>query len=101
MPTSRPPDADLDALGKIARSAQRLAVVRFLRSRTDAHLGAIQEGTGIAGPSLAPHLRELEAAGIITGDLTAEERRGRSVRYHLNHQRLQQLVDHLNTQLLG
>lgn len=101
MPRNNPPDADLDAIGQIARSAQRLAVVRYLRSNPDGYLGAIQEGTGIPGPSLAPHLRELEAQGIIRGDLPATQRRGRTVRYHLDSDRLTELLEHLRAQLLA
>ena len=90
----------MDALGQIARSAQRLAVVRYLRTHPGGYLGAIQEGTGIPGTSIAPHLLELEAQGIIAGDLAPGQRRGRTVRYHLDEERLKQLLDHLHKQML-
>ncbi|GED11337.1 ArsR/SmtB family transcription factor [Cellulosimicrobium cellulans] len=96
------PDDDLDSLGQIARSDDRIAVVRHLRKKpAENYFGAIQKGTGIATGSLGKHLRELEAAGVIQGDLPQQERHGRYVRYQLDDKRVRQLLKKFERVLLG
>jgi len=94
-------DEDIDALGQIARSADRTAVVRHLSTHPGDYFGAIHKATGISVGSLGKHLRDLEAAGIIVGDLPLEQRKGRTVRYHVDDKRLRTLVKKLERRLLG
>lgn len=96
-----PLDDELDALGQIARSVDRMAVVRHLRKQPGDYFGAIQRSTKIATGSLGKHLRDLEAAGIIVGDLPLEQRKGRTVRYRVDDKRLRAIIKKLERRLLG
>lgn len=94
-------DDELDALGQIARSDGRTAVVQYVRRHPGAYFSVIQEATGIPVGSLGKHLRDLETAGVVTGDLPPDVRAGRTVRYTVDDGRLRALLRKLELALLG
>jgi ArsR family transcriptional regulator len=83
-------DAAISAFGNRARST----IVRYLASRGD--VGALRadiaEDTQMAIPTLSKHLRALEELGVIQGNIEPDHRRGRSVAYRANKERIQQLL---------
>lgn len=93
--------AGLDALSTLARSPQYRKVIRFLVDNPNSYKGQIQEGTSIPISSLGRHLSELEATGVIVGDVAGEDRRGYAVRYTVDVPYVEQLVSQLHTELLG
>lgn len=101
VPDPHSPAARLDALSTLARSPQYRTVIRFLVEHPNSYKGQIQEGTGLPPSSLGRHLAELEARGVITGDVAGKDRRGYAVRYTVDVAYVDQLVTQLRTELLG
>ncbi|WP_159796651.1 helix-turn-helix domain-containing protein [Puerhibacterium puerhi] len=101
MPLKPSDDSDVDALGQLARSSDRILLVRHLRAHPGDYFASILETTGISSGSLAKYLHELEAQGIVTGDLPPEHRRGRTVRWSVDDERLRALIAHFEQAILG
>jgi ArsR family transcriptional regulator len=91
-PEDQPADVDaaISAFGNRARST----ILRYLTSRGDrgALRADIAEDTHMAIPTLSKHLRALEDLGVVHGNIDPDHRRGRSVAYRANTQRIQQLL---------
>lgn len=90
----RPADqpADLDAAVAVYGNRARLAILRYLATHGPALRVDIADATGTATPTLAAHLAELEKAGVVSVDLPAEQRRGRSARYAIEADTLRHLL---------
>lgn len=72
------------------------AIVRYLASVEHAQLSDLLKETGIARATLGIHLRQLEDWGVIAGDLPRGERRGKSVYYKVDRERVKALLkEHL------
>lgn len=69
----------------------RNMVIRFLRSHPGSYRSDIVGGTGLKEPTLQNQLEALEKIGVVIADVPAGHRRGRSVRYSLNHERVDEL----------
>ena len=52
----------------------------------------IVKGTEMANPTLGTHLVELERIGVISGDLSPDMRRGRTVRYGVEVKKISELM---------
>lgn len=82
-------DAAISAFGNRARST----IVRYLASRGE--VGALRadiaEATQMAIPTLSKHLRALEELGVIQGNIEQDHRRGRSVAYRADQERIREL----------
>ena len=101
VPDPQDLSATLDALSALARSPKYTQVIRFLVDSPDSYYGQIQEHTAIPTSSLGRHLADLEARGIVVGDIPTSERRGRAVRYRVDLDYVEALLARLRTELLG
>jgi len=80
----------------------RIAVCRAIGSKPDgAYLSDIIDITGIPIGSMRGHLKPLEAHGAISGDIPFERRKGRSVKYTLNAERILEAFDKTKTYLIA
>ena len=96
----KPRDPEFDALGQIARSADRTKIVRYLHESPGSYFAAILEATAGSAGSLGKHLRDLEAAGIVVADLPPELRRGRSARWSVDAAHLKRLLARFQDELI-
>jgi predicted transcriptional regulator len=102
MPPEHDISTGLDALGALARSAQYRQVIRHLVDNPNSFKGQIHDATGIPTSSLGRHLADLEAQGIVIGDISSgQQRRGYAVRYTVNVGYVETLLSKLRTELLG
>jgi len=98
MPKSYAPDAsswpdDVRLAVEVLSSPIRLEILRYLVEHPGLPLGPLYEGVGGLGKtSFIAHLRALEAAGVVKGDLEPELRRGRSPRYFALPDRVRELT---------
>jgi predicted ArsR family transcriptional regulator len=76
-------------------------VVRHLALHGASTTGEIAEALGTDANTARRRLVQLEAAGLVVADTAAGERSGRRVRYDLDRDRVQTLVDALREYLLG
>jgi DNA-binding transcriptional ArsR family regulator len=91
LPGNPSPDEVLDAM-KLLGNKVNVRIVQYLVGASPADFGQIKTGTGIAQSTLTTHLRDLEAIGVITGNLPAERRPGRSTLYALDADRVKSLA---------
>lgn len=102
MPPENDVESGLDALGALARSAQYRQVIRHLVDNPNSFKGQIHDATGIPTSSLGRHLADLEARGIVIGDIpVGQQRRGYAVRYVVAVDYVETLLTKLRTELLG
>lgn len=102
-PTTKAPplaDHDLEALTTLAKPAA-LSIYRYLTEHPSSYFGDIATATGVPTASVTRHLSELEASGLIEGDLPMSARRGRSVRYTALPDDLAALLRRVQDSLIG
>jgi DNA-binding transcriptional ArsR family regulator len=96
-----PDESDLtQALEGLAAIIRAPKIVRYLVDNPESYYGQIREDMDQANSSLARHLGDLEAHGIIRGDIPAERRRGRAVRYHVDVDRVEWALSQIRISLL-
>lgn len=89
---------DMAALAALSKPAAE-KILRYLAANPDSFYGQIVEGIGVPQASVTRHLAELEANGVIAGDIPAEARRGRATRYRIQQESLRALFDRVQEQL--
>lgn len=89
----------LDALASLAK-LPAAKIVRYLVEHPNSYYGQIQEATEIPTASVTRYLQDLEANGIITGDLPVDARRGRSVRYSVQADYITATLERIRAELL-
>lgn len=89
----------LDSLATLAKQPAA-KIVRYLVDHPDSYFGQIQEATDVPTATATRYLAELEAHGFIVGDIPSELRRGRSVRYTVNAERIGEALDQARRELL-
>lgn len=96
------PAVPADAITTVSRTGAR-AVVRFIVENPDCYFGDISDATEAPVSSLTRDLRLLENIGVVTTDSSAPQgqRRGRSPRYRVDAERVDELLADLRAQLLG
>lgn len=86
-------EAAIDVFGA---SPLRIAIIAHLAAHDSATRREIEQGLGIETESVKAHLRDLERAGIITGNPPADRRpSGQRVRWTLQRDALLQEFNHL------
>lgn len=85
-----------DALGA---NQARLAIINFLRTRPGADRSAITAALGIGHQTVYSHLQALEASGLVSTDIDASGRHGRTVHYWLDLPALQGALRELLAEL--
>lgn len=92
MPRIVRPDSawseSLEAATQSFGTPTRNMVIRFLRSNPASYRSDIVAGTGLKEPTLQNQLEVLERIGVVLADVPTGKRRGRSVRYSLDHDRV-------------
>ena len=91
---------DLAALAAIAKPTAE-KILTYLVDHPDSFYGGIVDGTGVPQASVTRHLAELEANGIIAGDIPVEARRGRATRYRIQREHVEALLARIKDRLLG
>lgn len=77
--------ADIQALiPGIGANRARLAIVLDLASNPDSTRSQISGRTGLRMHTAYEHLQALEAAGLVSADVPAEERHGKTPHYQLD-----------------
>jgi DNA-binding MarR family transcriptional regulator len=89
----------LDAIASLAK-LPAAKIVRYLVDHPESFYGQIQEATEIPTASVTRYLQDLEANGIIAGDLPLDARRGRSVRYTVRADYITATLERIRTELL-
>lgn len=92
-PTDPDRDDDVEAAVQLAGSRPRHEIVRFLSEHGPSFRSDISEGTGIVGGALGTHLDRLMGIGVIEADIPEGKRTGRAIRYTLDAQRVNYLLD--------
>lgn len=90
----------LDALASLAK-LPAAKIVRYLVEHPNSYYGQIQEATEIPTASVTRYLLDLEANGIVAGDLPLDGRRGRSVRYSVQADYITATLERIRAELLG
>lgn len=102
MPIQLPYPADApEGVARALRALSaptRVSTIRYLLDHASATPAEIIDAT--AATAVHPALIELEKLGFVTGDLPAGERRGKPVRYSLNHDEFRACVDALHAWIL-
>lgn len=88
-PDDQPPA--LEDFIAIFGNRARLSIISYLLKSGPSMRVDIAKGTEIAIPTLGHHLTDLERIGVLDVDLPPERRRGRSVHYAANRERLDEL----------
>lgn len=91
---------DLAALAAIARPAAE-RIIGYLAEHPDSFYGHIVEATAVSPASVTRHLADLEANGIIIGDIPLDSRRGRSTRYRIDRDSVRALLERVSLRVLG
>ena len=81
-------DAYMSAFGNRAR----ITIIKYLQTNGASLRVDIAQETGLPNPTLGHHLSELERVGVVKGDLPPEMRRGRTMRYSIDPQRVDELL---------
>lgn len=81
-------DAYISAFGNRAR----ITIIKYLQTNGPSLRIDIAKETDLPNPTLGHHLSELERVGVVKGDLPPEMRRGRTMRYSLDPQRIAELL---------
>lgn len=77
------PQAVAGLVDSVGANRARLAIVLYLQAHPDATRGQVTEAMGIGHQTVYSHLKALEQAGVVVGDVPDETRAGRTVRYRL------------------
>lgn len=90
----RPSDqpAIMDAFMSAFGNRARITIIKYLQTNGPSLRVDIATETGLPNPTLGHHLAELESVGVVKGDLPSEMRRGRTMRYSVNPQRIEELL---------
>lgn len=91
---------DLSALTTIAKPGA-IAIYRYIAEHPNSYYGDIVAGTGLPTASISRYLIDLEAGGLVDGDIPAAERRGRSIRYSVRPSSLEDLLARTRDALMG
>lgn len=91
---------DLSALTTLAKPGA-IAIYRYVAEHPHSYYGDIVTGTGLPTASISRYLIELEAGGLLEGDIPAPERRGRSIRYSAQPGSLEDLLARVRDALMG
>jgi ArsR family transcriptional regulator len=86
-------DDEVEAAVQLAGSRPRHEIVRFLSEHGSSFRSDISDGTGIAGGALGSHLDRLMEIGVVSADIPEGKRTGRAVRYTLDPERVNHLLD--------
>ncbi|WP_277212358.1 ArsR/SmtB family transcription factor [Isoptericola croceus] len=98
-PAGRPDEVEL-AVAVFGNQVKH-EIVRYLSSRDPAFFGDVAAGTELSRSTLSPHLAELEDLGVVVVDVPRGQRRGRSVRYSVDRERVGQLLQAWLTYAFG
>ncbi|MEL7978388.1 helix-turn-helix domain-containing protein [Isoptericola sp. F-RaC21] len=105
MPRRIDPPADRPELVQLAVTVfgneAKHEIVRYLADGQASYLGAIVEGTRLPRSTVTPHLSELEDLGVVIGDIPHGQRKGRSVLYTVNRERMAELLEAWVTYVFG
>jgi DNA-binding transcriptional ArsR family regulator len=96
-----PRSEEVEQAVKVFGNRTSLGIIRHLSSVDRANYGALCKALLVSEAAISTHLRALEAAAVIVGDLPAGERKGRSVNYSLDSERVRVLNDALLRYALG
>lgn len=91
--TTDPVPEEVDVSVRAFGNKVNNSILRFLHERPQANLGDILESLGFKESTTQKHLVELEELGVISGDIPMGRRRGRSVNYSLNADRIKQILE--------
>lgn len=91
---------DLSALTTLAKPGA-IAIYRYVDAHPNSYYGDVVAGTQLPTASVSRYLIELEAGGLIEGDIPSSERRGRSIRYSARSGSLEALLERVRTALTG
>lgn len=79
----------IETIGNRARTQ----ILRLLAAHGPLTAAELAAQLGATKPSVHSHLAALEAAGLVAGDLEVSQRPGRTVRWTVDRDRVQQLAD--------
>lgn len=85
--------ADVEAAVATFGNRSRNEILRYLSAHGPSTRGDIVDAVSAGEPSVAKHLLALEDAGVVTADVEAGRRHGRSPRYAANAVRIKELLD--------
>ena len=91
---------DLSALTTLAKPGA-IAVYRYVADHPGSYYGDIVAGTDVASATVSRYLLDLEANGLISGDIPSHARRGRSIRYSVEPGRLDDLLQRVRDAIHG
>ncbi|WP_460461651.1 ArsR/SmtB family transcription factor [Arthrobacter pigmenti] len=89
---SEQPDDVQAAIGVFGNSGHT-AILKFLAENGSSLRAAILEGTELNQATLGHHLEALEQYGAVTGNIPPGSRKGRTVMYSLDKERIKTLWD--------
>ena len=92
---TEPPGMPLEVVTAIETigNRARTQVLRLLATEGPLTAAELAERLGATKPSVHNHLAALEASGLVTGDLEASLRPGRTVRWSADRARVQRLAE--------
>lgn len=96
-----PRSASVEQAVKVFGNRTSLGIIRHLATTDRANYGALCKALSVSEAAISTHLRALEAATVVVGDIPAGERMGRSVNYSLDADRVRVLHEALLQYALG
>ncbi|WP_367302633.1 ArsR/SmtB family transcription factor [Subtercola boreus] len=96
-----PRSAEVEQAVKVFGNRTSLGIIRYLATIDRANYGALCKALSASDAAISTHLRALEAAAVVVGDIPSGERIGRSVNYSLDPERVRVLSAALLRYALG
>ncbi|QZQ53763.1 ArsR family transcriptional regulator (plasmid) [Curtobacterium sp. TC1] len=88
-----PTEPDLDVASAIMGNRTKALVVRYLWLNGSTTASELVRELGILQGTISASMQQLEQWAVVSTDVPADRRHGRSVTYTLDRERLQQLID--------
>lgn len=94
-------DAEFDIASAIVGNRTKADIVKYLWLHGPTGPSELMRELGMLQGTVSAALRQLEQWAVVASDIPVEQRRGRTVTYTLNRERLQQLIDLSRDYIIG